>query len=61
MKEQSQMNLFSIQTVLGTNIPKQRQQQIMDQLAIIFLHYLELTRVADKNDKEISHVIKNNN
>jgi hypothetical protein len=57
LKEQTQMNLFSIQTVFGNNFPKDKQKEIIDQLAVIFLHYFELLNQSDtKDSKEISHV-----
>jgi hypothetical protein len=61
MNDQTQLSLFSIQTVLGNNLPKEEQNEIIDQLAIILLLFLELFTKSDNvTNKEIRHVRENN-
>jgi hypothetical protein len=57
MRTSAQMSFFSIQTVLGNNLPNQKKKEIIEQLAIIFLDYIELLeQPAIKTEKETSHV-----
>ena len=42
MKEQTQMDIFAIHNVLGDNLAPDKQKQIIEQLAVILLHYFEL-------------------
>ena len=51
-----EMDLFSIQTVIGNNFTKAKQDEIIDQLSIILLHYFELLTQSEKDNEEISHV-----
>lgn len=44
-------DLFSIQTVIGNNYLQDKQQEIIDQLAVIFLNYLELANQSDNKNK----------
>jgi len=51
-----EMDLFSIQTVIGNNFTEAKQDEIIDQLSIILLHYFELLTQSEKDSEEISHV-----
>lgn len=44
-------DLFSIQTVIGNKHLQNKQQEIIDQLAVILLHYLELVNQSDNQNK----------
>jgi len=46
-----QMGLFSIQTVIGDNQLQDKQKEIIDQLAVILLNYLELANQSDDPNK----------
>lgn len=46
-----QMGLFSIQTVIGNNLMQNKQKEIIEQLAVIFLNYLELSNQSDDQNK----------
>lgn len=48
MKTQDQ-DLFSTQTVIGNNHLQNKQQEIIDQLAVILLNYLELSTQSNNN------------
>jgi len=50
MKTQVQ-DLFSIQTVIGNKHLQNKQQEIIDQLAVILLDYLELVNQSDNQNK----------
>ncbi len=55
------MDLFSIQAVVGNSHLKNEQKEIINQLALIFLNYLELANITlDNQKKEINFVNTNN-
>lgn len=55
------LDLFSIQTVVGNRHFKNEYKEIINQLAIIFLNYLELANITHNHQKkEIDYVNTNN-
>jgi hypothetical protein len=55
------MDLFSIQTVVGNRHLENELREIINQLAIIFLNYLEFANITHNHQKkEIDNVNTNN-
>lgn len=46
-----QMEFFSIQTVIGNNHLQNKQKEIIDRLAVIFLNYMELANQSGDRNK----------
>ena len=45
------MEFFSIQTLIGNNHLKNKQKEIIDRLAVIFLNYMELANQSGDRNK----------